>query len=297
MSENAIRMAGVSRFFGGVRAVDRLDLSIGRGETVALLGANGAGKSTTINMVLGLLPPDEGRVELFGGSPAAGVRNGRVGAMLQSAGFVQNATVRELVDLARAVYPRPMPADRILRTAGLTELAGRRLDKISSGEAQRARFAFALAGEPDLLVLDEPTTGMDVGSRQAFWAAMRQYAGDGHTVVFATHYLAEADDFAERVVVMANGRVIADGSGVEIKKFAGGRTVSFALAGGPAADLHRLPGVQSVEVRGDRAWLRTDDADATVVGLVQSGRTFRDIEVAGAGLEAAFLELTGAGRQ
>ena len=289
---DAVRLTGVTKTFGSVRAVDGLDLSIASGETVALLGPNGAGKSTTINMMLGLLAPAAGRIEVFGGSPQRAVSDGRIGAMLQDAGFVPNATVREMVDLARAVYPRPLPAEEILRIAGLTDIAGRRLDKLSGGQSQRARFAFALAGNPDLLVLDEPTSAMDVASRQAFWAAMRAYAAGGKTILFATHYLEEADDFADRVIVMAGGRIIADGTGAQIKKVVGGRTVSFGLAGTGGADLW-LPGVNAVDIRGDRAFLRSDDSDATVRALITSGRPFADLEIAGAGLEEAFLALTG----
>src|SRR5690242_1546289 len=234
---DAVNLSGVRKSFGAVQAVDELSLTIRPGQTVALLGPNGAGKSTTIGMLLGLSAPDSGTVELFGTTPARAVRAGKVGAMLQDAGFVPNATVRELVELARALYPLPLPTTQVLHTAGLAELADRRLDKLSGGEAQRARFAFALAGDPRLLVLDEPT-------RQSFWAAMRRYSAAGHTVLFATHYLEEADDYADRIVVVAGGRIIADGSGTQIKNLAGGRTVAFDLAGSTTAGLDRLPGVR-----------------------------------------------------
>jgi ABC-2 type transport system ATP-binding protein len=288
-----VKLTGVTKTFGAVRAVDGIDLSIAPGETVALLGPNGAGKSTTINMMLGLLEPTSGQIEMFGRSPQQAVRDGRVGAMLQDAGFVPNATVREMVDLARAVYPKPLPTDEVLRIADLTDIAGRRLDKLSGGQSQRARFAFALAGNPDLLMLDEPTSAMDVASRQAFWAAMRSYAAGGKTILFATHYLEEADDFADRIIVVAGGRVIADGTGAQIKKVVGGRTVSFGLEGAGSAGLGGLPGVNAIEIRGERAYLRSDDSDATVRALVSSGRPFADLEIAGAGLEEAFLALTG----
>ncbi|MCP2325997.1 ABC-2 type transport system ATP-binding protein [Hamadaea flava] len=289
---DALKLTGVTKDFGSVRAVDGIDLSIAPGETVALLGPNGAGKSTTINMMLGLLEPSAGTVEVFGTNPHKAVRAGRIGAMLQDAGFVPNATVRELVELARSIYPKPLPTGQILQTADLTDIANRRLDKLSGGQAQRARFAFALAGNPDLLVLDEPTSAMDVASRQAFWATMRSYAEGGRTVLFATHYLAEADDFADRVIVVAGGRIIADGSGAQIKKAVSGRTVSFDLDGDGTVGLDRFPGVTAVDIRGDRALLRSDDSDATVRALVTSGRAFANLEVAGAGLEEAFLALT-----
>jgi ABC-2 type transport system ATP-binding protein len=166
------------------------------------------------------------------------------------------------------------------------------LDKLSGGEAKRARFAFALAGDPDLLVLDEPTSAMDVAARQAFWAAMHRYADRGRTVVFATHYLDEADDFADRVIVIAAGRVVADGPTAVIKEQAIGRTLAFDLLGQSVDGLDRLPGVRATSVRGDRVRLDTTDADATVVALVRSGRRFANLEIASAGLEEAFLALT-----
>ncbi|GIH02078.1 ABC transporter ATP-binding protein [Rhizocola hellebori] len=289
----AVRLAGVAKTYGPVRAVDGIDLSIGRGETVALLGPNGAGKSTTINMLLGLAEPGEGVIEVFGRSPHEAVQAGKVGAMLQESGFAANARVIEIIELARALYKHPLPTAEVLATAELTEVARRRVDKLSGGQTQRIRFAFALAGNPELLLLDEPTVAMDVESRQSFWAAMRRFTATGRTVLFATHYLAEADDYADRVVVMAHGKVIADGSGSEIKKMAGGRTMSFRL-NGTGDGLADLPGVTAVEVRGDRILLRCDDSDAAVQALIHSGRAYRDLEITGAGLEAAFLTLTSA---
>ncbi|WP_431931525.1 ABC transporter ATP-binding protein [Micromonospora sp. RP3T] len=296
MDDDAVRLAGLTRRYGPVRAVDALDLTIPPGSTVALLGPNGAGKTTTLEILLGLLPPDAGTASVFGRQPAEAVRAGRVGAMLQHAGFVPGATVGDLVGLARALHVRPLDTDRILDLAGLTELAARRADRLSSGEAQRLRFAFALAGEPDLLVLDEPTTALDVDARRAFWAAIRRYADDGHTVLFSTHQLHEADECADRVVVLAAGRVVADGPPARIRALAGARTVAFDLAGGPVDGLAELPAVRSVEVRGERVVLTTTDADATVLALA-TGRGFRGLEVAAPGLEAAFLALTSTGTE
>ncbi|MFC3503686.1 ATP-binding cassette domain-containing protein [Micromonospora krabiensis] len=295
MDDIVVRLSGLTRRFGAVRAVDGLDLTIARGATLALLGPNGAGKTTTISMMLGLAPPDTGTVSLFGRPPARAVRAGLVGAMLQDSGVVPPATVRDVVELARALYPRPLPTDRILALAGLTDRAGRRLDRLSGGEAQRARFAFALAGAPELLVLDEPTAALDVAARQAFWTAIRRYVTEGRTVVFSTHQLHEADEFADRVVVLAAGRVVADGTPAQIRALAGGRTVSFDLAGADGEGLDLLPGVRAVEVRGDRVLLTTDDADATVLALA-AGRGFRNLAIS-AGLDTAFLALTSAGTE
>ncbi|MFF5172050.1 ABC transporter ATP-binding protein [Micromonospora sp. NPDC000089] len=223
MDDSAVRLTRVSRRFGSVRAVDDLDLTIERGSVVALLGPNGAGKTTAISLLLGLARPDTGAVALFGGAPAEAVRAGRVGAMLQEGAFVPGATVRDVIALARALYPRPLDTDRILTVARLTGLAGRRLDRLSGGEAQRARFAFALAGGPELLVLDEPAAALDVAARQTFWTTIREYAAGGRTVLFSTHQLHEADEYADRIVVLTAGRVVADGTPAQIRARAGVR--------------------------------------------------------------------------
>jgi len=282
---------GVVKRFGDVRAVDGLDLTIPAGQTVALLGPNGAGKSTTINMLLGLFPPDDGTVTLYGTGVAEAVRAGRVGAMLQEAKLPAHARVGELVDFVRAIYPDPLPRADVLATARLTDLAGRPADRLSGGQAQRVRFALALAGGPDLLVLDEPTAALDVEARREFWSAMHAYAGRGHTVLFSTHYLEEADDNADRIVVIGGGRLRADGTPEQIKRTVAGRTVAIDLDGRGAAGLDTLPGVVAVTVRGDRAWLRSTDADATVTALVHD-RGLAGLEVTGADLEEAFLALT-----
>ncbi|WP_412751154.1 ABC transporter ATP-binding protein [Krasilnikovia sp. M28-CT-15] len=297
MNDTVVRLSGLVRRFGTVRALNGLDLTVARGSTVALLGPNGAGKTTAISIMLGLSPPDGGSATLFGGPPTQAVRAGRVGAMLQDGGFVPNATVRELIELARALYPRPLETARILDVAGLSDRAGRRLDKLSGGEAQRARFAFAVAGHPELLVLDEPTSAMDVAARQAFWAAIGRYTADGGTVVFSTHHLSEADLFADRVVVLAEGRVVADAAPAQIRDLAGGRTVTFDLDGRSVAGLESLPGVRSVEVRGGRVELTTNDSDATVRALAAAGGDLRSLEVTAAPLEAAFLTLTTSGTE
>ncbi len=283
---------GLTKSYGPVRAVDGIDLDIVAGETVALLGPNGAGKSTTIDMLLGLTRPDAGEIQVFGRPPEAATRAGLVGAMLQTGTLLSDVTVAELVALAVSLYPAAMPVDDVLDRAGLTDLARRRTDKLSGGQAQRVRFALALVPDPDLLVLDEPTVGMDVESRRAFWASMREYAAAGRTVLFATHYLEEADAFADRIVLIGRGRIIADGPATAIKSVVGGRTIRATLPGADAAELGALPGVTAVEVHGDAVTLRSTDADRALRELVTSHPAARDFEVAGADLEDAFLALT-----
>ncbi|MGW1844611.1 ABC transporter ATP-binding protein [Streptomyces sp. NPDC001966] len=287
-----VGFTGAVKEFGAVRAVDGLDLTIGPGERVALLGRNGAGKSTAISLLLGLDDPTSGTVELFGQAPSDAVGDGRVGAMLQDSKPVSRVTVRELVSFVTRTYPNPMAVDEALELAGLTELAGRRADKLSGGQAQRVSFAIALAGDPDLLVLDEPTAALDVEARRLFWQSMRAFTDRGKTVLFSTHYLEEADQNADRIVVIDRGQLIADGSSADIKHTVGSSMVSFTVPDGPMPDsLAALPGVLSVEVVDGRVRLRTSDSDATVSAL-PGVVTPRGLEVAPAGLEDAFLALT-----
>ncbi|WP_430786476.1 ABC transporter ATP-binding protein [Actinoplanes sp. G11-F43] len=227
MDDIAIRLTGIGRRFGAVRAVDGLDLSVPRGGVVALLGPNGAGKTTMLSIILGLLTPDTGTLTVFGHSPSAAIRAGLTGAMPQDAGLVSGATVREVLELARALSPKPLPMDRILAAAGLGDLLKRRVDRLSGGEAQRVRFGFALAGDPELLVLDEPTTGMDVTARATFWDTVRELAADRRTVLFSTHQLPEAQRYADRIVLLAAGRVVADDSPERIVEASGSLDAAF----------------------------------------------------------------------
>ena len=285
---HAVELDGTTRRFGGTLALDDCRLVIEPGETVALLGRNGAGKSTAIGLMLGLLDPSTGRVRTLGLDPRAAVRSGRVGAMLQAGGLPFGARVGELVDLARSMAPVPLTHDAVLGRAGLVALAGRRVDTLSGGETQRVRFAMAIAGDPDLVFLDEPTVAMDVESRRAFWDDMRRSAAEGRTVLFATHYLDEADQVADRIVILDNGRVVADGSPASLKASVRERTVRFVLEGASVVEprLTGLPGVESMTRHGDTIALTTRDADQTVRTLVASQIAFRDLEVVGADMDA-----------
>jgi ABC-2 type transport system ATP-binding protein len=295
-SPGGIEARGLAKTFrspaGPVEAVRDVDLRVARGETIALLGPNGAGKSTTIDMLLGLQRPDRGTVSLFGGSPADAVAAGQVGAMLQVGSLIPDLSVRELVTMVASLYPRPLDVGEVLGLAGITGLAERRTQKLSGGETQRARFAVALVGDPELLVLDEPTAGMDVEGRRSFWTAVRELAARDKTILFATHYLEEADANADRAVLMARGRVVADGPTTEIKARVGGRTIRATL---PAADLDslaELPGVTTAEAHGETVIIACSDSDAAIRALLAEYPEARDIEIAGAALEEAFLELT-----
>ena len=275
-----------------MHAVRGIDLAILRGQTVALLGPNGAGKSTTIDMMLGLSRPDAGEVRVFGRSPREAVDAGAVGAMLQTGDLIRDLSVRELISLAASLYPKPMAVDEVLAMAGLGEVASQRTQKLSGGQTQRARFAIALVPDPELLVLDEPTVAMDAQGRRDFWAAMREYAARGRTVLFATHYLEEADANADRAVLMARGKIIADGPTTEIKARVGTRTIRATLPDADPEVLSTLPGVSSAERHGQAVILRCSDSDATIRALLERHPASRDIEITGAGLEEAFLELT-----
>lgn len=286
-------LQGLKKSYGHVQAVRGIDLAIAPGETVALLGPNGAGKSTTIDMILGLGRPDAGKVTVFGMPPATAVASGRVGGMLQTGSLVEYLTVGELVDMVASMYPHPLDVGEVLQATGTTAFAGQRTNALSGGQTQRVRFALALVANPDLLVLDEPTAALDVEARRDFWGSMRSVAQSGKTVLFATHYLEEADAYADRIVLMARGRVIADGPATEIKAKVGGRTIRATLPDADTAALQGLPGVSVVERHGEAVVLTCGDSDAALRALLAAYAAARDIEVRGAGLEEAFIQLVG----
>ena len=296
-SVEGIVLSGLEKTFkspqGPVRAVRGVDVTISPGETVAFLGPNGAGKSTTIDMLLGLLPPDKGTVTLFGKPPVEAIASGAIGAMLQTGALIRDLSVRELVTMMASLYPKPLDVDETLQLTGIADIADRRTQKLSGGQTQRVRFAVALVSNPELLVLDEPTVAMDVEGRHAFWTTMRGFAARGKTVLFATHYLEEADAYADRAILMANGRVVADGPTNEIKAMVGLRTIRATLPGADLDELERLPGVRSVERRGEAVILTCSDSDAAIRALLTAHPEAHDIEIATGGLEQAFLHLTG----
>jgi ABC-2 type transport system ATP-binding protein len=288
----AVECRDVSKSYGPVRAVDALTISVPRGQSVALLGANGAGKSTTIAMLLGFVAPDTGTVALFGDAPRAAVATGRVGAMLQDGGLMPGARVGELLHILAGLFPSPLPVARVIRMAQLDGLESRRVDRLSGGQLQRVRVAAALIGDPELLVLDEPTAGMDVGARREFWKAMRSQASLGRTILFSTHLLEEADHYADRIVVLGQGRLLADGTPPAIKASIGLKVIACCVPDVSAGRLADLPGVAAVEIDRGRARISSRDADATLRALLAAYPEASDIEVRGVALEDAFLALT-----
>ncbi len=279
MTRPAIHATGLRKTFRStdgstVVAVDDVDLTVHPGEIVAFLGPNGAGKTTTVDMLLGLTRPDTGTIEVCGAAPGAAVRAGRVSAVMQTGGLLDDFTVEETVRAIAALHGRPDRVEVVLDRAGLAQVAGRRVGACSGGEQQRLKFALALVPDPDLIVLDEPTTGMDVSARQDFWRAMRADAALGRTIVFATHYLAEADEFAERTVLMNRGRIVHDAPTADVRAAYGGRTLTFR----PPADVVGADGI-------DPAWLARVQQALAPLGVA-------DLEVSAASLEAAFVALT-----
>jgi ABC-2 type transport system ATP-binding protein len=289
---DSITANGLTKSFGAVRAVRGLDLELQRGSTVALLGPNGAGKTTTIDMLIGLTKPDAGTVSLFGRTPGEAVKAGSIGAMTQTGQLIDYLSVRELVTMIAAIYPAPLKVDEALQISGASAFADRMTRKLSGGETQRVRFAIALVADAELLVLDEPTAALDVEGRRDFWRAMRDFAARGKTVIFATHYLEEADAYADRIILMSHGRIVADGAPTEIKATVGGRIIRATLPDVEVTALSALRGVTAVDRRGDAVTLNCTDSDATLRDLLAAYPAIRDIEVRGAGLEEAFLELT-----
>jgi ABC-2 type transport system ATP-binding protein len=288
----AVDLDSVVKRFGPVTAVDGISLQIRPGEVVALLGPNGAGKTSTVDMLLGLSNPTQGSVQVYGRPPHEAVALGLVSAVMQTGGLLKDYTVEETVRLTAVLFGRPASvATEALERAGIADIGKRLVGKCSGGQQQRLRFAMALLPDPELLILDEPTTGMDVSGRHDFWTAIRQDARGGRTVIFATHYLEEADAYADRVVFVRRGQVVADGTAAEVKALASGRTIRATMSEPSEAALAAIPGVDSVELRGDTVYLQARDTDAIARHLLNNTDA-RDLEITSRNLEQAFLTLT-----
>ena len=288
----AVELKNVRKHFGDVQAVRDVDVNIAPGEIVAMLGPNGAGKTSTIDIILGLSRQTSGRALVFGMHPRQAVTRGLISAVMQTGGLLKDLTVKETVQYTASLFAQSKPAAEVLDRAGITQIADRRVGKCSGGEQQRLRFAMALVSDPELLVLDEPTTGMDVEGRRSFWASIRKDAEQGRTVLFATHYLEEADAYADRIILLRHGQKIADGTASEIKAMSAGRTVRVTMAEPGEAELRAIPGADSVEIRGETVLIHANDSDA-VARYLLTRTSARDLEITARGIEDAFLALTG----
>ncbi|MDJ1369960.1 ABC transporter ATP-binding protein [Gulosibacter molinativorax] len=295
MNTPVVQVTSVEKAFNGtgpnpVHAVAGVDLTIHRGEIIALLGSNGAGKTTLLDMILGLTTPTKGEISLFGASPGDAVAAGQIAAVLQSGGLLGDLTVGETVRMISHLYPHSLAPEEAMKRAGIRELANRRVSKCSGGEQQRLRFALALLPEPELLVLDEPTAGMDVNARRDFWATMSKEARDGRTIIFATHYLQEADDFAERIVMVHHGVIVADGPVAQIRALTGRKHVSVEWPDASDADLAGIPGTEELKRSGSRIQFVTSDSDTAARFLLNTSA--RNLEITAAGLDSVFTNLT-----
>lgn len=293
---NAVDLIGLEKSFktagGVIHAVQGVSLAIPTGQRVALIGPNGAGKSTTIDMLLGLTPPDRGEVKINGENPRNAVRKGRIGAMLQNGGLIGDLTVRELLSMIACLFPHSMSVEAAMEIAHVSQHAKKRATRLSGGEAQRVRFAISLVSSPSLIVLDEPTAAMDVQGREDFWSTMTTLEDRGMTALFASHYLAEADMYADRVVVIMAGKIVADGSPSSIKAMAGGKIILAVVDSGDSSRFSSLRGVQSAEFIDGRLRLDCSDSDLALRELLKAAPEARGIEVAQRGLEEAFLAIT-----
>lgn len=267
-------LSGVSKRYGANVALDRVSLGIERGKVTALLGPNGAGKSTTVGLLLGLAKADEGRVELFGQSPQVLAARRRMGVMLQSAGLIETLRVRELVQLTSSYYSRPRTLTEVADMAGIGGLLGKPYGALSGGQQRRVQFALAICGRPELLFLDEPTTGLDIEARESLWAVVRRLVADGCAVLLTTHYLEEAEALAHRVAVLMRGRIVAEGTVDEIRAMGVRRRIRCVSAL-EAAEVRAWPGVEAVTV--DEA---SRGAEAASMGAKERGA------VAAQGLDA-----------
>ena len=294
----AIQLENVTKTYKGKKAVDNLSLTVEEGTVVALLGPNGAGKTTTVSMILGLQQPTSGKVKLLGGDPRERRIRDRIGAMLQEVSVIDNLKVTETINLFRSFYEKPMPLEQLLRISGLEGEKDKMASALSGGQQRRLGFAMAAAGDPEVLFLDEPTVGMDVTSRQLFWDTVRAMATRGRTIILTTHYLEEADNVADRVVVINNGRLVADGTPSQIKAETTGRIVSFTAGAGVTTDsLRTVPGILDIEWNGRRVKLYSGDTDKLIIALVERRVDMKDIEIQSGGLEEAFQSLVGSAKE
>ncbi len=291
MPEIIAELKKVDKNYGKVKALQNVDLKVYKGEVIALLGPNGAGKTTAINLLLGLLRPNNGQVRVFGQDPKNANNRMRTGVMLQIPGIPETLRVREHIDLFSSYYPKPMSMQEVLAATGLADLENRMYGKLSGGQKQRLHLALALCGDPDLVFLDEPTTGLDVASRRALWEQVRKITNSGKTVVLTTHYIEEAESLADRVVVINQGEIIAEGSPSEIKAITAATKIRLVTKIAHE-DIKAMNAVSSVKYDGAATLILASKAEEIVLELLQKDNTIHGLEVTTAGLEDAFLALT-----
>ena len=285
------RLTNVSKNYGEIRALRRVALDVHAGEVVAVLGPNGAGKTTAVKLLLGLVAANWGRVSVFGGDPRNAENRMRTGAMLQVGRVPETLRVREHIDLFSSYYPNPLPMAEVLQASGLQGLDKRPFGELSGGQKQRLLFALAICGNPDLLFLDEPTVGLDVEARRVLWDEIRRLVARGKTVLLTTHYLQEADALADRIVVINQGAIIAEGTPSDIKARTAGRQIRCGSSL-PIAAICSIPGVLEVRSDRDAFVIRAADAESVVRELLIRDPYVSGLEVSSAGLEEAFLALT-----
>jgi len=284
-------LEGVNKNYGSVRALRGVDFRVRAGELVALLGPNGAGKTTAVKLLLGLLQPNSGRARVFGGDPTNPENRMRTGAMLQVGRVPETLRVREHIDLFSSYYQKPMAPADVLAAAGLEKVSDRKFGDLSGGQRQRVLFALAICGDPDLLFLDEPTVGLDVEARRMVWDEIRRMVSRGKTVLLTTHYLQEADALADRVAVIHQGEIIAQGTPAEIKAKTAGKRIR-CITSLSLNILRQIPGVTEVKEDREAVEIHAVEAESIVRELLARDARLSGLEVASAGLEEAFLALT-----
>jgi ABC-2 type transport system ATP-binding protein len=286
-------LANVTKRYGPTTALDSLSLALRPGEIVALLGPNGAGKSTAVRLLLGLISASSGAATVFGSDPRDPATRIRIGAMLQVARLPETLRVREHLDLFRSYYPRTLPMEEIVRIAELDGIENRFFSQLSGGQKQRVLFGLALCGDPDLIMLDEPSVGMDIEARRGLWRQIHTLADRGKTVLLTTHYLEEADALAHRIIVINKGKIVSEGTPSEIKSRVAGRKIS-CRTDLDIEYLRTLPSVTSVERNRDAVVVTAGEAERVVREMLLQDAALSNLEVAGPALEDAFLALTSA---